>query len=183
MTRRIKGNHTTVDFQKQSPSIMRSLIMDHIQKRFKEDEDVYVESLIHNVSWEVQSDVKHHICFKKNSLFNSINLWEKCSYTSPELQNSRGFIIGIISPEFLFQSIQCAFGMDYFCQLILLLSLFLLLFMSLTAPFDIIYGSHCTILVNFYFYLQYFQEKIFNFSKISGFQMDTYSLNFVHKPN
>ena len=183
MTRRIKGNHRTVDFQKQSPSIMRSLIMDHIQKRFKEDEDVYVESLIHNVSWEVQSDVKHHICFKKNSLFNSINLWEKCSYTSPELQNSRGCIIGIISPELLFQSIQCAFGMDYFCQLILLLSLFLLLFMSLTAPFGIIHGSHCTILVNFYFYLQYFQEKIFNFSKISGFQMNTYSLNFIHKPN
>ena len=30
MTRRIKGNHRTVDFQKQSPRIMRSLIMDHI---------------------------------------------------------------------------------------------------------------------------------------------------------
>ncbi|KAK7835780.1 hypothetical protein CFP56_023055 [Quercus suber] len=54
-------------------------------KRFKEDEDVYVENLIHNISWEVQSDVKHHISFKKSSLFNSINLWEKCSYTSPEL--------------------------------------------------------------------------------------------------
>ena len=149
MTRRIKGNHRTVDFQKQSPSIMRSLIMDHIQKRFKEDEDVYVENLIHNISWEVQSDVKHHIYFKKNSLFNSINLWEKCSYTSPELQNSWGCIVGIISLELLFQSIQCVFGMDYFCQLILLLSLFLLLFMSLTTLFDIIHGFHCTISANF----------------------------------
>ena len=159
MTRRIKGNHRTVDFQKQSPSIMRSLIMDHIQKRFKEDEDVYVENLIHNVSCEVQSDVKHHICFKKNSLFNSINLWEKCSYTSPELQNSRGFIIGIISPELLFQSIQCAFGMDYFCQLILLLSLFLLLFMSPTTLFGIIHGFHCTISTNFYLISSIFRKK------------------------
>ena len=41
-------------------------------------------------------------------------------------------------------------------QLILLFSLFLLLFMGFTAFFDTIYGSYCTISTNFYFYLQYF---------------------------
>ena len=45
--------------------------------------------------------------------------------------------------------------------------------MSPTALFGIIHESHCTILTNSYLYLQYFQQKIFSFSKISGFQMDT----------
>ena len=62
---------------------------------------------------------------------------------------------------------KCPFGKNYFWQLILLFNLFLLLFISPTAIFDTIYGSHCTISINFYFYLQYFQQKIFNFSKIS----------------
>ena len=47
----------------------------------------------------------------------------------------------------------CAFGNTYFCQPILLFNLFLLLFMSLTAFFGTIHGSHCTISTNFYFYL------------------------------
>ena len=51
---------------------------------------------------------------------------------------------------------KCAFGMDYFCQLILLFSLFLRLFMSFTAIFGIIHKSHCTISANFYLYLPYF---------------------------
>ena len=38
--------------------------------------------------------------------------------------------------------------------------------------FGIIYRFHCTISVNFYLYLQYFQQKVFSFSKISGFQID-----------
>ena len=41
-----------------------------------------------------------------------------------------------------------------------------------TAFFGIIYGSHSTISTNFYLYRQYFQQKIFNFSKISGSQTD-----------
>ena len=69
--------------------------------------------------------------------------------------------------------LRCAFEMDYFCQLILLFSLFLLLFMDLTTFFGIIHESHYTISANFYLYLQYFQRKVFSFSKISGFQMDT----------
>ena len=49
--------------------------------------------------------------------------------------------------------IKYAFGMDYFCQLILLFNLFLLLFMGLTALFGIIHKSHYTISTNFYLYL------------------------------
>ena len=45
--------------------------------------------------------------------------------------------------------IQCPFGKDYFCQLILLFNLFLLLFIGLTAFFSTIHYSHCTILANF----------------------------------
>ena len=35
-----------------------------------------------------------------------------------------------------------------------------------------IYGSHCTISANFYLYLQYFQQKVFSFSKINESQTD-----------
>ena len=58
---------------------------------------------------------------------------------------------------------------DYFCQLILLFNIILLLFMSLTVLFDTIYGSHYIISVNFYLYLHNFQQKIFSFSKTSEF--------------
>ena len=37
--------------------------------------------------------------------------------------------------------------------------------MGLTALFGTIHGSHCTISAEFYIYLQYSQQKIFNFSK------------------
>ena len=42
-------------------------------------------------------------------------------------------------------------------QLILLFSLFLLLFIGPTAFFNIIHESHYIILANFYIYLLYFQ--------------------------
>ena len=38
--------------------------------------------------------------------------------------------------------------------------------------FGTIYGSHYTILANFYLYLQYFQQKNFSFNKISQSQID-----------
>ena len=41
---------------------------------------------------------------------------------------------------------------------------------GLIALFGTIYGSKCTISTNIYLYLQYFQQKVFNFSKISGSQ-------------
>ena len=48
--------------------------------------------------------------------------------------------------------------------------------MDFTVLFSIIHEFHCTISVNFYLYLQYFQEKVFNFSKISGSQIDPKSV-------
>ena len=59
--------------------------------------------------------------------------------------------------------------MDYFSQLILLFSLFLLLFIDPTVLVGTIHESHYTILVNFYLYLWDFQQKVFSFTKISGF--------------
>ena len=53
--------------------------------------------------------------------------------------------------------IKCLLGKDYFCQLILLFNLFLLLFMSPIAFFGTIHESHCTISTNFYLHLLYFQ--------------------------
>ena len=70
-------------------------------------------------------------------------------------------------------SASCLFGKDYFCQLILLFSLFLLLFMSPVTLFDTIQGFYGTISTNFYLYLQYFQQKKFIFNKIGGFQTDS----------
>ena len=61
------------------------------------------------------------------------------------------------------------FGKNYFYQIILLFSLFLLLFMDPIALFSTIHDSNGTILINFYFYLQYFQYNVFNFNKISEF--------------
>ena len=42
--------------------------------------------------------------------------------------------------------------------------------MNSTTFFGISYKSHYTISANFYLYLQYFQEKVFSFNKISGSQ-------------
>ena len=44
--------------------------------------------------------------------------------------------------------------------------------MGPTALFGTIHVLHYTISTNFYFYLQYFQQLVFNFSKISGIQTD-----------
>ena len=44
-------------------------------------------------------------------------------------------------------------GKNYFYQLILLFSLFLLLFLDFIVLFDTIHMFHCTILTNFYLYL------------------------------
>ena len=59
------------------------------------------------------------------------------------------------------------FGKNYFCQLILLFNLFLLLYIGLIVLFNSTYGSYCTISTNSYLYLSYFQQKNFSFNKIS----------------
>ena len=45
-------------------------------------------------------------------------------------------------------------------------------YFTIQLIFDTIHGSYCTISSNFYIYLQYFQQKIFSFSNISGSQID-----------
>ena len=70
----------------------------------------------------------------------------------------------------------CVFGSSLKNQLILLFNLFLLLFIGPTALFSTIYEFYCTILVNFYLYLQYFQQKIFSFSKINESQTNPISM-------
>ena len=64
----------------------------------------------------------------------------------------------------------CAFAFTLKSQFILLFSTFLLLFIGHTILFDTIHKSHCTISINLYLYLLYFQQKVFNFSKISRSQ-------------
>ena len=50
------------------------------------------------------------------------------------------------------------------------------------CTFDTIHRSHCIILANFYLHLQYFQQKVFSFNKISRSQINpSYSLFFKLK--
>ena len=42
--------------------------------------------------------------------------------------------------------------------------------MGPTTLFGNDHGSHYTISANFSFYLQYFQQNVFSFNKINGFQ-------------
>ena len=44
--------------------------------------------------------------------------------------------------------------------------------MGHTTLFGTIHGFNCTISANFYFYLQYFRQKVFYFSKISRSKID-----------
>ena len=53
---------------------------------------------------------------------------------------------------------KCALGVGLKIKIISLFSLFLLLFIGLIALFGTIYRLYCTIWINFYFYLQYFQQ-------------------------
>ena len=46
--------------------------------------------------------------------------------------------------------------------------------MGLTTLFGTIHEFYYTILANFYLYLQYFQQKVFSFRKISGSQIDSW---------
>ena len=57
----------------------------------------------------------------------------------------------------------CMFGSNLKSKFILLFNLFLLLFISFTAIFNTIHEFHCTISINFYLYLSYFQQKNFYF--------------------
>ena len=81
------------------------------------------------------------------------------------------------------KKIKYAFCMDYFCQFILLFNFFLLLFISLTVFFGTIHESHCNISVNFYLYLPYFQQNIFNFRKNNWIPNARTCGNCASRPN
>ena len=67
--------------------------------------------------------------------------------------------------SYLFNLDPCAFGSELKSQLISLFSLFLLLFIGSTTLFGIIHKSYYTISANFNLYLQYFQQKNFQFQQ------------------
>ena len=68
------------------------------------------------------------------------------------------------------------FGNIIFTSLFYYSVYFLLLFMGPNVLFVTIHKSHYTISVNFYLYLQYFQQKVFSFNKISG--LETQWMNY-----
>ena len=62
-------------------STIKSKIMENINKRYEEDEDVNVENLIPDLPLELQREVKRHICLpllKNVSFITSINLLNNC---------------------------------------------------------------------------------------------------------
>ncbi|KAL4614127.1 hypothetical protein ACB092_07G032200 [Castanea dentata] len=56
------------------PSEMRKPIIDDMNQRFKEDEDVYLESLLPNLPGELQNNVKEHIGLKRLKTVKKINI-------------------------------------------------------------------------------------------------------------
>ena len=59
----------------------------------------------------------------------------------------------------------CSFGSKLKSQLILLFSLFFLMFMDPTVLFYTIHKSYYTISINFYIYLPYFQQQKIQFQQ------------------
>ena len=81
-----------------------------------------------------------------NVLLNCISAVRSKLISNFLLLTNNGWNNGLIQ-------IWCVFGKKYFCQLILLFSLFfLLLFMGFIVFFGNIHRSYCTILANFIFY-------------------------------
>ena len=62
---------------------------------------------------------------------------------------------------------KCVFGKNYFCQLILLFSLFLLLFLAPLQLLVLFMGHSVLFQLTFTFIYDTFSKKNFNFSKIS----------------
>ena len=67
--------------KKDFDSTTESKILDYINKRYEEGEDVNVENLIPDLPLELQEEVKRHICLnllKNVSFITSINLLNNC---------------------------------------------------------------------------------------------------------
>ena len=77
-----------------------------------------------------------------------------------------------ITVELHFFMLLVCVGQKLFLPTYFTIQLIFVTIYGLYIIFGIIHGSHYTILANFYFYLQYFQQKVLSFSKISGFQTD-----------
>ena len=67
---------------------------------------------------------------------------------------------------------KCAFGSKLKKLAYFIIQLIFATIHGSTVLFGTIYKPHCTISVNVYLYSQYFQQKIFNFSKISDSSID-----------
>ena len=78
-----------------------------------------------------------------------------------------------IESLFLFCYMKCTFGMNWIFQFIFTFNLFLLLFISLNALFDIIHESHYTIQLIFQLFFFTLLAKSFQFQLNKLFQIDT----------
>ena len=75
-------------------------------------------------------------------------IWSDLSSTWPyfsKLGQIAHFKFDLSGSNAIFNLTKCVFGMDYFCQFILLFNLFLLLFICFSTLFGTIHGSRCSI--------------------------------------
>ncbi|KAL4614130.1 hypothetical protein ACB092_07G032400 [Castanea dentata] len=81
------------------PSEMRKPIIDDMNQRFKEDEDVYLESLLPNLPGELQNNVKEHIGLKRLKTVEVLRGMEEqmlrtmCHSLKPMFHSEHSYII------------------------------------------------------------------------------------------
>ena len=83
--------------KKDFDSTTESKILDYINKRYEEGEDVNVENLIPDLPLELQKEVKRHICLnllKNVSFITSINLLNNCiiNFIDNNMKKENSFI-------------------------------------------------------------------------------------------
>ena len=83
--------------KKKFDSRTKRLIMDNINQRYEEGEDVNVENLIPDLPPELQKDVKRHICLpllKNVSFITSFNLLSNCiiNFINNNMKKENSFI-------------------------------------------------------------------------------------------
>ena len=121
------------------------------------------------INWQSHRGIKNSLAFCLFTyLIPCLSITDKFS-----VKSTYNFSIHQPKKKKKSKSIPCLFFQLIFCQLILPFSLFLLLFMDLTALFGTTHMSHYTVSTNIYLYLQYFQQKIFSFNKISRSQTNS----------
>ena len=83
--------------QKKFDSTEKSLIMENINQRYEEGEDVNVENLVPDLPKDLQTKVKRHICLqilKNVSFITSINLLNNCviNFINNNMKKENSFI-------------------------------------------------------------------------------------------